>query len=681
MTDQAHLALQRGLDYLRRTQHPAGSWTDFWLPVGTSDAWVTAYTGLALHAISVCVWLPADMREQADTAARQAAHWLLGRQHPQGGWGYNASVSADADSTAHAISLLARLGQPVPAEAVRFLRAHEVEGQGFRTYAWPDPTHAWTHPSPDITAAALRALHDLGELTTAELGAAWAATLGTQQSQDGLWEGVWWVTAAYPTGLALEVWDAAGRPMPCRSPLFSTPENAFDLAWQLRAQQLTAQPEAAHTTTFLLRTQAADGAWPTTPLLRVPPAHPTSGGVTLLAGGDRRIFTTASALRSLALGPADQGRPTRQRASQFQSKPPASHPLQKLVGQVALASGFPVPQAQAAQTLFDNLTRRSLRPSAPWPSRQLTALSGGMPLEFSAVVGQDAQPALRYATELVDPYLPPPARVQSGLDTLHDVVEYLGYQDSWARIRSAVAHMTHALQDAPDGTRFTLWGGIDQAAANADQPQPPAALKIYLNTLHRELSGGRARIETALQAAGLPLPAHVRQALDLLDAAGFPQELGFGLGPRGKVACKVYYELPGWNRSLVENLLDLSGLPGTADTLTPDIPGLIRATLAAKSRAGIALRLDPSSGQITDLMTACAFPIPLLPLDTTIQRVETWLEAQHLSATPYRALADALRPTWPDQDAETRAMHSLFTLTLNPQGTRTTVYLRPHLGR
>lgn len=292
--------------------------------------------------------------------------------------------------------------------------------------------------------------------------------------------------------------------------------------------------------------------------------------MTLRASDDRRIFTTASALRSLALGlrdvPAGRQRITRQQTE------PRHHPVHDIVGQVARATGFPAAQVEEAQALFGHLTRRSLRPTAPWPSRQLTALSGGMPLEFSAVVGQDTRPALRYATEVTDPFLPPPIRVQSGLDTLHDVVECLGYSDSWARVRPAVTLMTSALRDAPDGTRFTLWGGVDQVAATPGQPRPPAALKIYLNTLHRELGGGRARVGSTLQAAGFSLSDEVQRTLKLLDAAGFPQELGFGLGTRGKVACKVYYELPGWQPPLVNDLLALSGLPGTVDDLTPTFP-------------------------------------------------------------------------------------------------------------
>jgi hypothetical protein len=692
-------AAERGLAYLLSCQHPSGSFTDFWLPVGTSDAWVTAYVGLALHAVSGCSWLPDDNRALADAAARRAAAWLLDHQHARGGWGYNAAVSADADSTAHALSLLARLKLEIPAQAVAFLHAHRVGDLGFRTYAWAgDSAHPWTQPCPDVSAAALRSLHDLGELTQTQLRAAWVSMVGSVQQRNGLWEGYWWPSPAYPTGLALEVWNTAGRPplryFPARWPVAESAFKmaAFDLAWALHTQtlldglQTDLKPsQGSELTAHLLTLQTADGAWPSSALLRVPPAHPTSGGVTLQGQDDRRIFTAASVLRALVLGAPDftpprESKPIRQPRQPISPPEVGQSPLHTLVWQVAQAAGFPPAQAAEAQALFGQLTRLSLRPPAPWPSRQLTALSGGMPLECSGTVGAGVRPALRYATEVSDPYLPPPARIHSGLAILQEVAETLGDQEGWQRLWPAVTLLTAPMKDAPDGTRFTVWGGVDQAAALPGQAHPPPALKLYLNTLHRELGGGRLRMVAALHAANIPVTQQVQHALTLLDAAGFPQELGFALGPRGGVACKLYYELRGWRPALVQKLLQMSGLPGTSEHLTPEIPGLIRAGLAAKSRAGIGLRLDPATGHITELMTACAFPIPLVPLHTTVQRVEGWLEAEGGDAAPYRALVQAIGPTWPDQDAATRAMHSLFTRTVTQRGSRITLYLRPLLA-
>ncbi|UQN09146.1 prenyltransferase/squalene oxidase repeat-containing protein [Deinococcus sp. QL22] len=418
-------AAERGLAYLLRCQHPAGSFTDFWLPVGTSDAWVTAYVGLALHAASGCTWLPDDRRVLADAAARRAARWLLDHQHQRGGWGYNAAVSADADSTAHALSLLARLKLDIPAQAVAFLHAHRVGDLGFRTYAWPaGATHPWTQPCPDVSAAALRSLHDLGALTQTQLRVAWVSMVGKWQRRDGLWTGYWWPNPAYPTGLALELWNSAGRPplrwIPARWPVA---EHAFDLAWYLHAETLLNGTCAGHVnlrtaqrtelSAHLLTMQTADGAWPSSPLLRVPPAHPTSGGVTLWGQDDRRIFTAASALRALVSGAPGLATPeftlpvaSRPRWPPSQPTTPpqlGQSPLNELLLQVAQAAGFPAAQAAEARALFGQLTRLSLRPPAPWPSRQLTGLSGGMPLEFSVTVGAGVRPALRYATEVSDP--------------------------------------------------------------------------------------------------------------------------------------------------------------------------------------------------------------------------------------------------------------------------------------
>ncbi|MFZ2489731.1 MAG: hypothetical protein WAZ19_16615, partial [Anaerolineae bacterium] len=52
-------SLARGVAYLLATQEPDGHWWDFWLPVGASDAWVTAYTALALLDAAAGPHLPA----------------------------------------------------------------------------------------------------------------------------------------------------------------------------------------------------------------------------------------------------------------------------------------------------------------------------------------------------------------------------------------------------------------------------------------------------------------------------------------------------------------------------------------------------------------------------------------------------------------------------------------------
>ena len=113
--------LTAAIAYLLRLQASSGAWTDFWLPVGTSDAWATAFVGLGMHAASGSPVLDPQVRQEALSAAQRAAAWLLAQPRPHGGWGYNSQVAPDADSTAHSLSLLARLGLPAPAEAIAFL--------------------------------------------------------------------------------------------------------------------------------------------------------------------------------------------------------------------------------------------------------------------------------------------------------------------------------------------------------------------------------------------------------------------------------------------------------------------------------------------------------------------------------------------------------------------------------
>src|SRR4051794_34525190 len=122
----------RGVGYLRRLQHPRGSWSDFMVAVGTSDAWVTGYAGTALAAAARSEHLAPAVRAAAAEGADAAADWLLGAAGTRGVWGYHGNVAPDADSTAWAVRLLAARGRPVPPSALDFLAAHESD-TGYRT--------------------------------------------------------------------------------------------------------------------------------------------------------------------------------------------------------------------------------------------------------------------------------------------------------------------------------------------------------------------------------------------------------------------------------------------------------------------------------------------------------------------------------------------------------------------
>jgi hypothetical protein len=292
---------------------------------------------------------------------------------------------------------------------------------------------------------------------------------------------------------------------------------------------------------------------------------------------------------------------------------------------------------------------------------------------LSVVAGPDARPALRYACEVGNPLLPAGARAASAVAAVRRGAESLGLGESWDRVAPAVAVTTDPALPVPDSCRFRLWGGVDQ------RPGGPPALKVYLSMLHAELGQARRLLDATLERAGLPVPPEAAAMLDLLDAAGFAHEVGFGLGPDGRIAVKVYYELAGWRPALVRDLLALAGLPARPEPLRPELPGVLRESLAARSRAGIALRLDPAHGTVRELTTATAFPPPLVGNAETSRRVRAWIDANGWRSD-YAAVSGSLVDPSTTVPADLAApLHTLFTRTVARNSAWTTVYLRPPL--
>jgi hypothetical protein len=186
----------------------------------------------------------------------------------------------------------------------------------------------------------------------------------------------------------------------------------------------------------------------------------------------------------------------------------------------------------------------------------------------------------------------------------------------------------------------------------------------------------------------------------MLDAAGFPHEVGFGLGSGGRIAVKVYYELLGWRPQLVASLLELLGLvaraaevPERLELLRPEIPGVLGERLAAKSRAGIALRLDPETGDVRELASAAAFPPPLAGNAEIGRRVLAWTDRNgwrseyagisHLLVSERQPAGRTDRV--PEAATSLRAdlaapLHSLVARTVTRDAAWSTIYLRPTIA-
>lgn len=256
-------AIERAAGYLREMQHEDGHWSDYELPVGASDQWVTAFAGSAMA--------PVD-RE----AAERAADWLLTRRTYAAGWGFNGITGPDADSTAFAIDLLDALHREVPSRDREFLLRHWRDG-GFATY---DTDDAWGMPHADVTPLAFRSAGDESLRPHLELGE----------------RAYWWESPHYASYMAASILGVTSEPSQAPAP------GDFDLACAAGVECHRRSDAREPLLRTLLAHQRGDGSWPGSPSLRVPEQtcrdpwnDPSVPRYTDHAG----VITTAMALRVL----------------------------------------------------------------------------------------------------------------------------------------------------------------------------------------------------------------------------------------------------------------------------------------------------------------------------------------------------------------------------------------------
>ncbi|MEU4065739.1 hypothetical protein AB0F25_25515 [Streptomyces wedmorensis] len=292
-------AVKRGLRWLTGAQQD-GHWIDYTLPVGTADAWVTAYVLTQLSGI------PAAYRDEPGHAAADAAlAWLRAARTPDGGWGYNRTCDDDADSTGLAVQALRSHGLPVPPDALDLLRRCRHTGGGIATYPpYSTPGAAWSTPIGDVTPTAVDAIGE-GQ----PQAAAWL--LG-QRSENGLWRPYWWLTPLYPTASALDLLAGLSNPYTRGQTLDPTreamrryvPDGAFETALLLRCRLALRIKDTHEPLKRLLDRQNHDGSWPASAYLRLTtptvyePWNTVDAGTVYL--DQQRILTTATVIKALA---------------------------------------------------------------------------------------------------------------------------------------------------------------------------------------------------------------------------------------------------------------------------------------------------------------------------------------------------------------------------------------------
>lgn len=299
-------SIQSAAQFLLARQKPSGCWIDWNLPPGPSDMWTTAFVG---HKLSCAALRTAP---GVGAATRSAAHWLLNSILDDGGWGYNASVGSDSDTSAYSVLFLSMQECAVPAASYARLRQFQCPDGGFSTFDAAAPVGSWSASHPDVTPVVLLAL-----LTRFSRDEPFVAEgidyVLRERTDEGIWNSFWWNSFLYGTHASLTLLDALATEFDTDNDLFAhladfAPSNAFEAALQLKCLSLAKAPRGLpnldRLAARLLREQSADGSWPSRPMLRLtartcfhPWRSPNSG---LLFADANGVFTTSAVAEALA---------------------------------------------------------------------------------------------------------------------------------------------------------------------------------------------------------------------------------------------------------------------------------------------------------------------------------------------------------------------------------------------
>jgi squalene cyclase len=298
-------AIIKALEFIVSNQSESGSWIDWTLPPGGSDAWTTAFIGCKLKSA------PYHLKNMILGSTTAASEWLIKKQHSDGGWGYNDFVGSDADSTAHTIIFLDSMGKTVPQNAYFLLGQFQSHDGGFSTYMCRHFNGSWAASHPDVTAVALMAFMTRYRPNHPVITKGTEYVLG-QQTSKGIWNSFWWKTFLYSTEVNLAFLNAVNNNLDqvrIRETLLKIkPQNAFEDALLISSilytnQYLSNIDMIMKIVNHLLNTQQSNGSWKSVPSLRLcdrkcfkPWEYANSGPLYL---DPKRFFTTSTVVEAL----------------------------------------------------------------------------------------------------------------------------------------------------------------------------------------------------------------------------------------------------------------------------------------------------------------------------------------------------------------------------------------------
>ena len=312
-------AIAAGLSFLESQLNQGGWWRDYdGFSEGGSDEWLTAYIGANL----------ARLPDVAATRLAESAWAALKSRRRSGGWGWNAWLPADADSTAWALRLarLLRVDEDARLRAARdFLQAHRLGPGEYATYQ-QGHFREFTGRTRELVDGWFRA-HTCVSATavaTSSLTPEVAESVRRRQRGDGSWRGYWWRDDELVTALAVDALRGAtdvgedDRHAIARAARWAGSRVGADGAVVSQAHagpssfatacsvSILARGEAAgadggarrRAVEWLLCAQGTDGGWEGSAQMTINPEHPEHPLKTVVDDGG--LHTTATVLVALA---------------------------------------------------------------------------------------------------------------------------------------------------------------------------------------------------------------------------------------------------------------------------------------------------------------------------------------------------------------------------------------------
>ena len=302
------VALGKSIDYILSKQQENGKWTDFELPVGKSNAWITGYVAYNLANIGTSF-----DTHKIETSLSLAAKWCIENMNHDGGWGYNERCDTDADSTAYIILFLSSIDQATKKKSYEKLLSFQNEDGGFSTYRIENSTDSWGISHTDVTPVALMALltkfsRDNKRILLGE------RYILSQINKKGYWNSFWWNSPIYSSYVNLSFLEKIGslrdRNKILRYLMHEFKfKNAFECALLagciMSIRTKAEEPKLTELVKWMLTNQQENGCWIDEPILRLTYSNSTNPWSTNNSGklfaDKNKLFVTATVMRCISI--------------------------------------------------------------------------------------------------------------------------------------------------------------------------------------------------------------------------------------------------------------------------------------------------------------------------------------------------------------------------------------------